>query len=219
MDAAASGNAILAGLVGLVPVAELMAELAGSRHGATTMALEVLRTGTAAIGRRNDDIASALGHELVTTGVVTGVGSPIPGRAAELVTVCELLAASSLPSPAPPPDPRLVLSVPPGTAPLLDRERLDSLVLDVIRRATVSLDIGGAFWNEAGFEMLDEVLLPAVRIRHVRTTIYVNSPVDEHRGLLERRLGRFLSADPVKVRWFTGPRPTNAPRQVRCERP
>jgi PLD-like domain len=196
------------GLVGLVPLAELLAELAGSRHGATSVALEVLRSGERALDRSHDDLHVAARHQLVLTGVVTEAGVPVPSRAAELVTVCELLASSTLPSPTLPSDPRLVLSAPPGTVPVADRERLDGLVLDVIRRATTSLAIGGAFWNDAGFERLDEVLLPAIRARSIATTIYVNTPDHEFLAPLEARLAQLRTAGPVTVRWFVGPRPT-----------
>jgi phosphatidylserine/phosphatidylglycerophosphate/cardiolipin synthase-like enzyme len=194
-------------LVGLVPLAELLASLAGSRHGATTLALEILKADESALPRGHDDLFVAARHELVATGVLTEAGVPSPGRAAELVTVCELLAASTLPSPAPPAEARLVLSAPPGTVPLLDRERLDALVLDVIRQATDTLAIGGAFWNEAGFEVLEEVLLPALSSRRVAATIYVNTPDPEHSAVFERRLEALGRAGAVKTRWFSGPRP------------
>lgn len=196
------------GLVGLVPLAELLAEMTGSRSGATNLAVRILHSGAAGLPTPHDDTHVAARHDLVATGVLTEAGVAVHGRAAELITVCELLAASTVPSPAPPPDPRLVLSAPPGTVPVLDNERLDGLVLDVIRRATTRLDIGGAFWNESGFEMLDEVLLPALRIRHIPTTIYVNSPDAEHRAVLVDRLESLRTSDPVTIRWFRGPRPT-----------
>lgn len=196
------------GLVGLVPLAELLAEMTGSRPGATNLALSILRSGAAGLPAHHDDTHVAARYELVAAGVVTEAGVPVHGRAAELITVCELLAASTVPSQAPPPDPRLVLSAPPGTVPILDNECLDGLVLDVIRQATTRLDIGGAFWNESGFEMLDEVLLPAVRTRHIPTTIYVNSPDAEHRAALVARLEGLRTAGPVTIRWFRGQRPT-----------
>lgn len=198
----------MTGLTGLVPLAELLAEIAGSRHGATTMAVDIMNSGTSVLGRTHDDLYTATRYQLVLTGVVTTAGVPAPGRAAELIAVCEILSSSSLPSPAPPPDPRLVLSAPPGTVPVADRERLDGLVLDVIRQATTALAIGGAFWNEAGFEVLDEVLLPAVRARRILTTIYVNTPDREHLAALEARLADIRRWGPVTVRWFVGPRPT-----------
>lgn len=196
------------GLVGLVPLAELLAAMTGSRPGATNLALRILQFGAAGLPAPHDDTHVATRYELVAAGVVTEAGVAVHGRAAELIAVCELLAASTVASPAPPPDPRLVLSAPPGTVPVLDNERLDGLVLDVIRQATTRLDIGGAFWNEGGFEILDEVLLPAVRIRHIPTTIYVNSPDAEHRAALGDRLEGLRTTGPLTIRWFQGPRPT-----------
>jgi len=196
------------GLVGLVPLAELLAEMTGSRPGATNLALNILQSGAANLPTPHDDTHVAARHELAAAGVVTDAGVPVHGRAAELIIVCEVLAASTVPSPTPPPDPRLVLSAPPGTVPVLDNERLDGLVLDVIRQAMTRLDIGGAFWNEGGFEMLDEVLLPAIRTRHIPTTIYANSPDAEHRAALLLRLEGLRTAGPVTIRWFQGPRPT-----------
>lgn len=198
----------MTGLVGLVPLAELLAEIAGSRQGATNRALHILQSGSSALPRRHDDLIVAARHQLLVTGAVTEAGVPVHGRAAELVTVCELLAASSIPSPTPPPDPRLVLSAPAGTVPLLDRERLDGLVLDVIRQSTTTLAIGGAFWNDSGFEMLNEVLLPALRNRKIPTTIYVNVPAAEYRAALDQRLDALRAAGPVTIRWFVGPKPT-----------
>ena len=122
--------------------------------------------------------------------------------------MCEILANGTMPSPRLLPDARLVLSAPPGTVPLADRERLDGFVLDVIRQATTSLAIGGAFWNEAGFELLDDVLLPAVQVRGIATTVYVNTPERDYLAPLQERLATLRSAGPVRVRWFVGARPT-----------
>jgi hypothetical protein len=194
------------GLVALVPLAELLAEITGSRSGASAAALSILRNGDVLSG--HDDLHMAVRHQLVTTGVTTDSGVVNPGRAAELVAVCEVLGASSLPTATPAPEPRLVLSAPPGTAPILDRERLDGLILDVIRRASTSLTIGGAFWNEAGFALLDEVLLPAVTARNIATTVYVNTPGAGYLSELEGRLEALSAAGPVTIRWFVGPRPT-----------
>ena len=198
----------MTGLVGLVPLAELLAALTGSRHGATSLAIALIDQGGRAVPAGRNDLNQAAQRELVSTGVLTEAGVLSPGRAGELVVVCELLAASTLPSPAPRPDPRLVLSAPPGSIPLLDGERLEGLVLDVIRQATETLVIGGAFWNDAGFEMLNEVLVPAVQTRGVATSVYVNPPAPEHQDLLTRRLEGLRQLGSVQVRWFCGARPT-----------
>lgn len=208
MDANAGRRAVT-GLVGLVPVAELLAYTVGSRQGAVRTAAEIFHRGLSALPRRNDDVVYAARIQLVAAGVVTDSGVPVLDRAAELIIVCEILAASTLPSSAPPPEPRLVLSAPAGSVPIADVERLDGLVLDVIRRATDTLHIGGAFWNDEGFERLEEVLLPALSIRAVTAVIYANNPADErHRKSLNERLGRLAASGQVELSWFSGPRPT-----------
>ncbi|WP_163762376.1 phospholipase D-like domain-containing protein [Mycolicibacter algericus] len=199
----------MSGLVGLVPLAELLAGTVGSRQGAVRLAAQIFDRGAAALPRGSDNVIYAARRQLVAAGVVTDSGVPVSHRAAELVVVCEVLAASTLPSCAPPPQPRLVLSAPAGTAPIADVERLDGLVLDVIRRATDTLHVGGAFWNDQGFELLEELLLPALTVRSVTAVIYANSPAEERfRGPLEERLDRLVGTGRVVLRWFSGPRPT-----------
>lgn len=197
------------GLVGLVPLAELLAEASGSRQGAVHLATEIFHRGTSALPRGTDNVVYATRRQLVAAGVVTDRGVPVVDRAAELVVVCEVLAASTLPGSAPPPEPRLVLSAPAGTAPIADAERLDGLVLDVIRRATDTLHLGGAFWNGEGFERLDEVLIPALTVRGVTALVYANSPTEpRHCTALQARLDRIVTTGQVALRWFNGPRPT-----------
>lgn len=199
----------MTGLAGLVPLAELLAEIVGSRQGAVRLAAEIFHRGAAALPRDNDNVVYAARRQLVAAGVVTDSGVPVVHRAAEMVVVCEVLAASTVPSSAPPPEPRLVLSAPAGTAPIADVERLDGLVLDVIRQATDTLHIGGAFWNDQGFQLLEELLLPALEVRAVTAMIYANSPAEERfRGPLEERLGRLVATGKVVLRWFSGERPT-----------
>jgi hypothetical protein len=205
----AAGRHTVTGLVGLVPLAELLFETGGSRQGGVRLATEIFHRGTAALPRRNDNVVYAARRQLIEAGVVTDHGVPVPHRAAELVVVCEVLAASALPTSAPPPEPRLVLSAPVGTAPIADAERLDGLVLDVIRRASDTLHLGGAFWNDAGFERLEEVLFPALTVRAVTAVIYANSPAEpRHRTSLQERLDRLVATSQVALRWFNGPRPT-----------
>lgn len=196
------------GLVALVPVAELLAELAGSRAGATHLALDLITRGSGALLRLHDDVTVAVRHELTAAGVLTGAGVAHPSRTAELVVICEVLAASTVPVPTPPPDPRLVLTAPAQTVPMHDIERLETFVLDVIRQARHSLHIGGAFWNAEGFELLGSVLTPALTRRQVTTTVYVNQPDPAYRHELTARLARLQAAGAVTVRWFAGPRPT-----------
>ncbi|CAM4043751.1 phospholipase D-like domain-containing protein [Nocardia ninae] len=199
----------MTGLVGLVPLAELLAEAAGSREGAVRFAAEIFHRGASGLPRANNNVAYAVRAQLAAVGVVTNSGAPILHRAAELTIVCEVLAASKLPIPAPAAEPRLVFSAPAGTAPIADIERLDGLVLDVIRRATHTLHIGGAFWNDEGFERLEEVLLPALTVRTTNAVIYANNPPEKrHRDSLIERLDRLVAAGPVALRWFRGRRPT-----------
>lgn len=199
----------MTGLVGLVPLAELLTDISGSRHGAVHLATEIFHHGMSALPRGSDNVVYATRRQLVAVGAITKHGVPVAHRAAELVVVCEVLAASALPSVAQPPEPRLVLSAPAGTAPIADGERLDSLVLDVIRRATDTLHLGGAFWNDDGFERLDEVLIPALTVREVTAVVYANSPTEpRHRTALHDRLDRLVATGHVALRWFNGPRPT-----------
>lgn len=200
---------MMTGLVGLVPLAELLADASGSRQGAVHLATEIFNRGMTALPRGTDNVVYASRRQLVAAGVVTDHGVPIVHRAAELVVVCEVLAASTLPTSAPPPEPRLVLSAPNGTAPITDAERLDGLVLDVIRRATETVHLGGAFWNDDGFQRLEEVLLPALTVRGVAAVIYANTPAEQrYRAALEDRLDRLVATGRVELRWFNGPRPT-----------
>jgi hypothetical protein len=198
----------VSGLVALVGVAELLAELAGSREAATRIAAAIASTGTAALPRRDDDVAIAVRHELVAHGVITDAGVVRTSRAAELMIVCEILAASCTPAPTPTPDPRLVLTAPDGAVPINDVERLDGLVLDVIRQARKTLHIGGAFWNEGGFELLNSVLVPALEVRNVATVLYVNEPSPEHVAQLDSQLDTLRARGSVRIRWFAGTRPT-----------
>ena len=199
----------MTGLVGLVPLAELLAYTVGSRQGAVHTAADILHRGLSALPRRQDDTVYAARAQLIAAGVVTDSGVPVLDRASELIIVCEILAATTPPDSAPPPDPRLVLSAPTGSVPIADVERLDGLVFDVIRRAQETLHVGGAFWNDEGFESLEEVLLPALAIRAVSAVIYANVPADNrYRDSLDERLERLAAQGPVKLRWFGGPRPT-----------
>ncbi|MGY0500616.1 phospholipase D-like domain-containing protein [Nocardia sp. FBN12] len=198
----------MTGIVDLVPLAELLASMVGTRAGAAHLAARILTSGAQALPRDTGDIGYTVRQELVRTAVVADDGCPVPHRAAELVIVCEVLAASTLPDSKPPNEQRLVLSAPGEAVSIGDAEHLDSLVLDVIRRATSTLHMGGAFWNHAGFERLDEVLLPALKVRAIATVIYANNPAEEHHhATLCRHLNRLAHTGPVTVRWFTGPAP------------
>ncbi|MGY2089123.1 phospholipase D-like domain-containing protein [Nocardia gipuzkoensis] len=199
----------MTGIVALVPLAELLAETAGSRQDAVHLAAEIFDEGARALPQGTGNTIYAARRELLSTGVVTDTGVPVPHRAAELLIVCEVLAASTIPDSAPPDEHRLVLSGPAEAVSIGDAERLDGLVLDVIRHATCTLHLGGAFWNPAGFKQLDEVLVPALKVREINTVIYANIPDQErHRTSLRQHLDRLASIGPVTLRWFSGPRPT-----------
>ena len=199
---------LMSGIADLVPLAELLALLSGSRSAATGAAAGIMKCGEGSLVLAHDDLHIAARHELVRTGVIDAKGHPNLGRAAELVSVCQVLAMAANPAASPIPEPRMVLSAPPGTVLLSDVERLDGLVLDVIRRATSSLVIGGPYWNDAGFERLNDVLIPAVSLRDVEVTLFLN-PLDQgHQESLEVRIAELQRAGPLRVRWFVGPRPT-----------
>lgn len=198
----------MSGITDLVPAAELLTDLAGDRSRAAALAARILTEGVAALPRPQTDTAAAARAELQLAGVISTDGAVHPGRAAELLIVTEILAAASAPSQRPTAEPRLVFSAPSGSIAIADRERLDGLVLDVIRRATKSLVLAGAFWNTAGFEILEDVLLPAIADREVDTVIYVNRTDPSHLPQLRQHLAELESAGPVRVRWFAGNDPT-----------
>lgn len=196
------------GMAALVPLALVLADLAGGCDEAVELSSKLLTDGIGALERPHSDMAATAVMEAYTTGVIRPDGAPEPARAAELVVVCEILAAAPPPEPAPARESRLVFSAPPNTVAIEPHERLDVLVQDVIRRATGELMIAGAFWNEEGFRLLDEVLYPAVSVRGVRTTIYVNRTVPHLLSRLEGCLQRLIDAGPVTVRWYIGKAPT-----------
>jgi phosphatidylserine/phosphatidylglycerophosphate/cardiolipin synthase-like enzyme len=198
----------MSGITDLVPAAELLGDLAGDRAGAVALAARILTDGAAALPRPQTDVSAAARAELQLRGVVASNGSVHQGRSAELLIVTEILAVASSPAERPTTEPRLVFSTPPGSIAIADRERLDGLVLDVIRRATTSLVLAGAFWNTAGFEILEDVLLPAIADRGVDTAIYVNRASPAHLPTLRQHLAELESARPVRVRWFVGNGPT-----------
>lgn len=209
MDASARRRDTVTGLVGLVPLAELLTETSGTAHDAVRLAAEIFHGGIRALPRANNDVLHATRRQLTAAGVVTDQGVPVRHRAAELLVVCEVLAAATHAPVESPSEPQLVLSAPVGASPIADAERLDGFVLDVIRRATGTLHLGGAFWNGDGFERLEEVLLPALTVRGVTAVIYANTPAEQrHRVALEKRLERLAATGQVVRKWFSGPRPT-----------
>ncbi len=198
----------MTGLVDLVPVAELLEQLTGNKHRASKLAAAIVDRGAAALPRGAADIHTATREQLQAAGVLTAGGVATAARAAELLIVCELLAHTATPAPPDVPEPRLVLAAPAGMAKVADVERLDALVLDVIRQATTSLYIGGAFWNDEGFDLLNQTLLPALATRQLPTFIYCNVPKPDQRRSLDERLAELVATGPVRVLWYTGPAPT-----------
>ncbi len=195
------------GVAGLVPLAELLTTLRGSGDGAIALAVDVMERGQDALPPVRDDLTSAMRDELVATGVLRADGRADVGRATELISVCEVLAATTAAGKTMSDEPILYLSGPSDAVTLRDEERLDGLVLDVIRGATESLVIGGAFWNSGGFDILDEVLGPALGVRAVPTTIYANVPDDGHEEFTDR-VDELAAEGPVTVKFFAGPEPT-----------
>ena len=196
------------GISDLVPLAELLALVTGGRSAATEAAAKIMEHGEATFLLARDDLHIAARHELVRSGVIDTMGRPNLGRASDLVSVCQVLAKIATPVASPLHEPRMVLSAPPGTIQLSDLERLDALVLDVIRRATSSLVIGGPYWNDAGFERLNDVLIPAIRFRNVDVTLFLNPLEGGYQATLENRVAELQRAGPIRVRWFVGPQPT-----------
>ncbi len=191
----------------LVPLAELLATIAGDRQRAVDAAMAIERGAIPYLLAARDDLHDAARHELVRTGVINAEGTPQLDRASELVAVCEVIAASTTTVPSAPPEAKIVFTAPEGSIDLEPSERLDGLVLDVIRRATSNLVIGGPYWNDAGFERLNDVLVPAIAHRRVATTIYLNPLEAPYQEALNRRILALREAGPVRVRWFVGPAP------------
>lgn len=197
----------MSGLAELVPVSELLESLRGSKSGATALAVEVMHHGQKALPPVRDDLTSAVREKLVATGVLREDGHADVGKANDLIRVCDVLAAATTTGAAPADEPILYLSGRSEVVTIQDRERLDGLVLDVIRGATNSLVIGGAFWNREGFDILAEVLGPALSVRAVPTTIYANLPAQDHDSFLQR-VTELATEGPMTVKFFAGPEPT-----------
>ncbi len=198
----------MSGLSDLVPLAELLADIAGGRKAAIERAVLILCDQRGSVPRAKDDLSVSIREEMVRTGIVTDTYGVSMGRAAELVEVCEILAACRVKVQRPSPEPRLVLTAPEGSISLEDAERLDAFVIDVIRCARRTLHIGGAFWNQRGFDELCTVLLPALEARDVAVKMYANPHAAEFRQLLARLQRSSKEVGDLGVRWFRGSEPT-----------
>ena len=201
-------GSFLSGIITLVPLADLLAELGGSRSEALSIATELVRQGPSAIVKSANDLTMAIHSELQIQGILLPDENVDYVRASELLTLCGILAATTVATPKTGSEPRLVFSAPSDLVIISPEERLEGLVLDVIRRATFRLIIGGAFWNDAGFELLNDVLVPAVHVRQIPTIIYANLPSPPYDALLIDRLDILARERPVEVRWYCGPQPT-----------
>lgn len=191
----------------LVELAYLMAIRAGSPAAALKLAEQVAVDGAAALGMVIDDETSYLIRRAGALGVVDAAGQPNELRCAELIALCDLLSLIPIAAERMPPEPRLVFTAPGGGAVVEPQNRLDLLVIDVIRMATREVMIGGPYWNEEGFGRLLEVLTPAVEVRDVRSTFYVHTPSDGERvRQLHLWIASVNASRPPRVRWYNGPR-------------
>ena len=66
----------MSGLVGLVPLAELLRELGGGRYEASAIASQILQQGDRSLRRVSNDMTAAAIAELHTTGVLGATGAP-----------------------------------------------------------------------------------------------------------------------------------------------
>lgn len=196
------------GLVALVRVAEQLALSEGTFVAAAALAARLIAGGTKALPAARDDVSLAARNSLQESGCIDETGVNLP-RIAELISVCEILAAAT---PLPPPaikTPSVVLSAPEGAARVEDRESLSNLVMSTIRSSTQTLHLAGAFWNPAGFGLLNTWLLPAMSDRKVSVTYYLNEPDN---ATLKRQMDEQLSlcerAGDTNIFWYTGEEPT-----------
>jgi hypothetical protein len=155
------------------------------------------------------DHALTLHAQAAHLGLVDDRGQPRQVRMAQFVMVMDLLEAIPIrPLAAPTPE-QLVFTVPPAVRDLITpATRLDLLVNDVIARATSTLHMGGPFWNEDGWDLLEPVLIPALNRRGVSVTFYLHPHTDKDRSLIKRRLRKLERFGRVVQRWWAGGSPS-----------
>jgi hypothetical protein len=191
----------------LVPFANHLAEVTGSRATARRVAQEIGQSGLTALPRVGGDLRLVLEEQARVLGLINADGSGDGGRCGQLVVVCDIL--SDVPPRPDPPDPPkpLVYTVPSEARGLIEpRQRLDLLVERVVRMATAGVHIGGPFWNDPGFERLLRVLLPAVRERSVQCSFYVHSwPDRDRQDFLRDRISQVGHPQHVTTWWYRGP--------------
>ena len=184
----------------LVALAEALAVVAGGKRQAVDLSVKVLVEGRSAFAGPRDDRERHVIERARRAGVLNADGTPNVGAAAELVRVCDLFSRI-----APPPAPRpaevdLVFTAPPGV-PVEPVVRLDLLVADVIRMATTTLHIGGPFWNQAGFALLDPVVQPALE-REVELDLWLHTSTEEHLDVPRDWIRRLQRLGTVREHWY-----------------
>lgn len=184
----------------LVALAEALAVVAGDKHRAVDLAIQILVQGRDALAAPRDDRERHVVERARRAGVVNVDGTPNVGAAAELVTICELLSRLA-PTPLPKPDePDLVFTAPPGV-PVEPVVRLDLLVADVIRMATRTLHIGGPFWNQAAFALLNPVIQPALE-RNVELDLWLHTSEEEHLEIPRKWAAGLARTGRVREHWY-----------------
>src|SRR5215831_2570896 len=152
----------------LVHLATVLIGLAGGSERASVWARALTDRGAAALSSADltPDEQIYLRREATRVGVLTGNGAPCVDRALELSLVLEIVSALPPPRKPTPSHEPLVFTLPEALQTrLTPPERLDILVMDVIRSAERELRIGGPFWNYEGMETLRAVLEPAIEAR------------------------------------------------------
>lgn len=204
MDASTPSSP-LTGLVAAVAAAEILADVTGGWDGALRVAALLPSVGSDALPPVDDNAHRALTASLQRAGVLLPSGRPDLARTGEFLTVCVTLAAQRPPRAAAPDCRPLVFSAPADVVNLDPQERLDGLVIDVIRHARHELLLGGPFWDNLGFDALSEVLIPAMK-RGARVTFVVDRPSEaSHRANLQRQLSHFATYGDLRALWYGGP--------------
>ncbi|GAB3244381.1 phospholipase D-like domain-containing protein [Kineosporia babensis] len=157
-----------------------------------------------ALGLKGDH-ANTLSVQARQLGLLDERGQPQLIKMSELAVVMDVLDAIPLRPPVVPGPEQLVFTVPPPVKDLITpATRLDLLVNDVIARAASTLHIGGPFWNEGGWDLLEPVLLPALQTRDVSATFYLHPHNDTDLRLIKRRLRKLQYFGRVIQRWWAG---------------
>lgn len=174
--------------------------MTGSKEEAVRLAVRILSEGAGALGVPRDDRERIVAERARRIGVINPDGTSNIATAAELVRICDLLSRVS-PAPAlPVNEPDLVFTAPPGV-PIEPVVRLDLLVADVIRMSTISLHIGGPFWNEGGLAILDPVVIPALE-RGVTLDLWLHTSGDDYISVPRDWIARLRDHGQVTEHWY-----------------